>query len=239
MEFLISLLAGVAGFVGGIVGNIMAHDLCNSAQRVCERIVRRAARRLGDEEPQKRYEEEWLADLAERDTVNAKYRHAIGCYFSSGKIKHESRKVYLYVIYFIPRYGKVLVKFNISSRFLFPIWFLLMTPKWNGLFKCATWAGIGYYLYKVMRCAHAEQPGRLPQLIDVAGEALRDKTIKDWPFNVKLTRNGMSWNVTEIAHTCLKDPRAILVLKNKLGTASPRKVAEMITGIREKPKNLA
>lgn len=117
------LLAGIFAFAGGVIGNILANDLCVSATDLCAQIIRRAARRIGDEPQQARYEEEWLADLAERETVYAKYRHAIGCYLVSGKIRREARKLTLHVLYVVPHFGKLHVQFNLSSRILLPLWF--------------------------------------------------------------------------------------------------------------------
>jgi hypothetical protein len=234
MELLTSILAGLFAFIGSIVGNIMANDLCVSATAVCSKIIRSAARGIGVEPLQGRYEEEWLADLAERDTVYAKYHHAIGCYLVSGKIRRESRKIYIHILYFVPRYGKVLLKFNLSSRFLFPVWFWAMGT--TRLRDTAMWLGFAYYVFRAAKVAHVDQPGRLPQLIDLANEAVKDKSIKDWPFNVKLSRNGASWNLTGIAHLILKNPNAILVLKSKLDANTPKEIAEALIEGKYKPK---
>lgn len=234
MELLTSILAGLFAFVGGIVGNIMANDLCVSATAVCSKIICRAAHGIGIESLQVRYEEEWLADLAERDTVYAKYRHAIGCYLVAGKIRREARKIYIHILYFVPRYGKVLLKFNLSSRFLLPIWFWAMGSR---LSFTAMWLGFAYYVCKAAREAHLDQPGRLPQLIELTGNALKDKSIKDWPFNVKLSRNGSSWNLTNIAHLALlKDPNTILALKHRLDASTPKEIAEALIEGKYKPK---
>jgi len=233
MELLTSILAGLFALIGGIVGNIMANDLCVSATAVCSEIIRRAARQVGVEPLQARYEEEWLADLGERDTVYAKYRHAIGCYLVSGKIRRESRKIYIHILYFVPRYGKILLKFNLSSRFFFPVWFWAMGTR---LRDTAMWLGFAYYVFRAARVAHVDQPGRLPQLVDLAGEAIKNKSIKDWPFNVKLSRNGARWNLTGIAHLILKDPNAILVLKRKLDANTPKEIAEALIEGKYKPR---
>jgi hypothetical protein len=55
---------------------------------------------------------------------------------------------------------------------------------------------------------------------------IADKSIKDWPFNVKLTRNGASWNLTNIARLIVKEPNTILVLKRRFDASSPKKIAE-------------
>jgi hypothetical protein len=233
MEFLTSFLAGIFAFAGGILGNILANDLCVSADGLCSRVIRRAAQRIGDENQQIRYEEEWLADLAERETVYAKYRHAIGCYLISGRIRREARKLVLHVLYFVPRYGKVWLKFNLSSRFLLPIWFLAMSSKVSFIQQSAMWLGIAYYIFRFARVAHVDQPDRLPQLVEVAGAALKEKSLKDWPFNVKLSRNGKSWNFTSIARTIVKDPNYIVLLKNTFGAKTPRDIAEALI----KPKD--
>ena len=233
MEFLISFLAGVFAFVGGVVGNILASDLCGSANGTCSRIIKAAAKRTGDEAHQKRYEEEWLADLAERETVNAKYRHAIGCYFISRKIHRESQKISLYVLYFVPRYGKVLLKFNLSS-WLLSVWFAAMGSKIGFIQNNAMRAGVMYYVARFARTAYRDEPKRLPHLIGLAGEALKDKSLKEWPFKVKISRSGKSWDLTDISHLILKEPNVIALLKKKIGGNNPREIAEAIMKPRKK-----
>lgn len=112
MELLTSILAGVFAFIGGIVGNVMAHDLCVSATAVCSKIIRRAAHRTGTKPLQTRYEEEWLADLAERNTVYAKYRHAIGCYLVAGKIRREARKILVLISDIISSFTSKCIAFS-------------------------------------------------------------------------------------------------------------------------------
>jgi hypothetical protein len=234
MEFLISFLAGIFAFAGGIIGNILANDLCVSANKLCTRIISRAAKRVGDDAQQKRYEEEWLADLAERETVYSKYQHAIGCYLISSEIRRESRKLVLHVLYFVPRYGKVWLKFNFSSRILLPIWFWTMDSKFVFVKNSALWLVMAYYVFRFARVAHVDQPGRLPQLVNLAGEALKNKSLKDWPFNVKLSRNGTSWNLTSLARGVLKDPNLITALNYKLGNKKkPKEMAEALIKLKD------
>ncbi|HVQ69424.1 MAG TPA: hypothetical protein VMT08_18185 [Bradyrhizobium sp.] len=204
MELLTSFLAGIFAFVGGILGNVMANDLCASAPRTCAFIIRRAAKRLGNHKG--RYEEEWLADLSDRETVYEKYNHAIGCFLSAGRIRRQARKVTLYVVYTVPHFGPVEVTFNLSSRIITPLWFATIGSSYSFVRKCGWAVGAVYFLVRFVVGVRKKHPERMPQFAKFATEAINNKSIANWPFEVRVTKYGKSHNFTSIGKAVSQQP---------------------------------
>jgi hypothetical protein len=86
MDLIAQVIGAVLAFFAGIIGNILAHDVCASANAVCAKIIKAAAARLA---PFDRHstEQEWLADLQERETVVEQYRHAVGCFLAAPSMR--------------------------------------------------------------------------------------------------------------------------------------------------------
>ena len=85
MELVLGAISLLGAFLGAIAAHFFAHDAYTRCPKYAQRILRAAIRKLGPVERQ-RYEEEWLADLYEREGVIEKFEHAIACYFCAGKI---------------------------------------------------------------------------------------------------------------------------------------------------------
>lgn len=204
MELLTSVLAAILAFFGSILGNVMANDLCMSAPRICTLIIRQAAKRLGRHK--ERYEEEWLADLSERETVYAKYQHAIGCYLGAERIRRQARKVTLHVVYAVPHFGPVEMTFNLNSRIITPLWFAVIDSRFNFLQRAGWLLGIFYFLFRFVRGVRAKHPGRMPQFLKLASAAIQDHSIKGWSFEAKVTRDGRSADFTSIGNTIAQRP---------------------------------
>lgn len=199
MEYLSSFLAAALAFIGSIIGNVMANDLCVSAPRTCTFIIQHAARRLGKYKG--RYEEEWLAHLAEQETVYEKYRHAIGCYLSVGPIRRQAKKVTLYVEYTIPYYGPVEIAFNLSSQILAPLWFAAIRSKYRFLRSCGWVVGGLYFGARLVIGVKRKHPTQMAQFVKFATAAANDKSIADWPFEARVTKNGRSMDFTKVGQT--------------------------------------
>lgn len=204
MELLTSILAGIFAFVGGILGNVMANDLCVSAPRTCAFIIRRAAKRLGRHKG--RYEEEWLADLNERETVYEKYEHAIGCFLSAGSIRQQARKVTLYVVYTVPHFGPIEMAFNLSSRIITPLWFATIGSEYRFLRKCGWAVGALHFIIKFAMGVKTKHPERMTQFAKFATAASNDKSIANWPFEVRVTKYGRSHDFTDIGNSVAEKP---------------------------------
>ena len=89
MDLIAQVIGAVFAFFASIIGNIFANDICTSANAVCAKIIKAAAARLATFD-QTNGEQEWLADLHERQTVSEKYRHAIGCYLVAPRMKSHA-----------------------------------------------------------------------------------------------------------------------------------------------------
>lgn len=81
MELITFFLA----FLGSLAAHFLAHDAYTSAPRYARRLIKWAAQRLPNDH-QKRYLEEWLADLDERPTVISKFQHAFECCICARKM---------------------------------------------------------------------------------------------------------------------------------------------------------
>jgi hypothetical protein len=92
MDLIAQSIGAVLAFFCSIIGNIFAHDICASANSVCAKIIRAAADRLAPLDPTAT-EQEWLADLHERQTVSEKYRHAIGCFLAAPRMRRYAINV--------------------------------------------------------------------------------------------------------------------------------------------------
>jgi len=86
MDLIAQIIGAVLAFFGSIIGNILAHDVCASANVVCAKIIKAAAARLASFDHHST-EQEWLADLRERETVVEKYRHSIGCFLAAPRMR--------------------------------------------------------------------------------------------------------------------------------------------------------
>lgn len=214
MELLTSFLAGIFAFVGSIIGNVMANDLCVSAPRVCTFIIRRAVKRLGKHKG--RYEEEWLADLAERETVYEKYNHAIGCLLGAGRIRTQARKADLHVIYIIPHFGPVEVTFNLNSRIFAPLFVTAIDSNYGFLRSCGWWVGILYCLAKFVIGVNRKRPGQMTQFSKLAHIAIDDKSIASWPFEVRLSKYGKTADFTKVGQHVAEQPSLVKFVYRRL-----------------------
>lgn len=89
MELLSTVMAAIGGFFAGFVGHVTAHDFCEAVPRWSKKLIAKAASRLSPRD-RERYEEEWLADLADRPTTMSKLYHAVGCFSCASKMRGQS-----------------------------------------------------------------------------------------------------------------------------------------------------
>jgi hypothetical protein len=78
MELIVSICAAIGAFIGTVAAHFVAHDAYSQCPSYARRLIERAAKNLPPFE-RLRYEEEWLADLNERVSVFAKFKHAFEC----------------------------------------------------------------------------------------------------------------------------------------------------------------
>jgi hypothetical protein len=83
MELVITVCGYVCAFIVAVFAHVVAHDACTESPRYARRILERALRRMPAAE-RARFEEEWLADLRERNGAIAKFRHATECLLCAG-----------------------------------------------------------------------------------------------------------------------------------------------------------
>jgi hypothetical protein len=85
MELILSICAGIGAFFGSIAAHFIAHDAYSRCPKYAQKLIERAVRKLPPFE-RIRYEEEWLADLNEREGVFAKFKHACECMLCAHKV---------------------------------------------------------------------------------------------------------------------------------------------------------
>ncbi len=91
MELILSICSGIGAFFGSIAAHFIAHDAYSRCPRYARKLIERAARELPPFE-RRRYEEEWLADLEERESVFAKFKHAFECMLCAHKVATTCRQ---------------------------------------------------------------------------------------------------------------------------------------------------
>jgi hypothetical protein len=111
MELIVSLFAAIGAFLGTVAAHFVAHDAYSNCPRYARRLIERAACRLPPFE-RTRYEEEWLADLEERDGVFAKFKHAFDCLLCARTLSSLSRgRAPAYIEFSVPGVGKARLDF--------------------------------------------------------------------------------------------------------------------------------
>ena len=111
MELIVWLFAAIGAFLGTVASHFIAHDAYSSCPKYARRLIERAARRLPPFE-RTRYEEEWLADVEEREGVFAKFKHAIDCLLCARTLSSLSRgRAPAYIEFSLPGVGKARLDF--------------------------------------------------------------------------------------------------------------------------------
>jgi hypothetical protein len=189
MDVIANIVSVVLTFVAGIIGNIVAHDVCTTADARCAKIIGRAAKRLAPFDIEAT-ELEWLADLAERETVREKYRHAIGCYLAAPRMRRQAQTVTISIKFKVNSVGEVPLRIAIDP--IFGTRLLNALGKQSVLSK-PLWLMIGIYQFsKVMVAAHRLGPGRLQRFVKEFAN------FKKWDFDVKAGRKGLMMDFSKI-----------------------------------------
>jgi hypothetical protein len=172
MDLIASIISWVLAFCASVLGKILAHDICARTDTACGKIIHRASRRLAAFEciP---VEQEWLADLHERETVFEKYRHSIGCFLAAGKMRRQAEVVKLVFNFQIEGVGTVPLTLNMSSK-LTRLCFAAGSSRFDWVKKTNAKLVILYFMMKFGNTTNKMGPGKVQKL----GDRLKD--YKDW-----------------------------------------------------------
>jgi hypothetical protein len=138
--------------------------------------------------------------------VYEKYNHAIGCFPSAGSIPRQANKAALHVGYTIPHFGPVEVAFNLNSRIIAPLWFVTIGSNSSFLQSCGWYAGIIYFIGRSIVGVKRKHPGEMTQFAKFATAAINDKSIANWPFEVRLTKYRKSVDFTSVGQQVARKP---------------------------------
>jgi hypothetical protein len=201
MDLIASIIAWILTFIVGLIGNILAHDICASADRACAKIIHKASRRLAsfDCDP---VEQEWLADLYERETVREKYQHAVGCLLSAGKMRRQAQAVTVLMNFQIDGVGTVPLSLNTSSK-LRHITFAAARSRFAWIRNTNARLLILYFLLKFTKTVKTLGPGKLERL------AKELKQYKTWGYSARLKRKGLDVDLDVIFRAMILNPREI------------------------------
>jgi hypothetical protein len=94
MDRLIATITVIGTFFAGVFGNIVAHDFCQFTPKLCRKLIKRATSSLSHDADKARYQEEWMAHLAECTGTIEQYRHAISVVRGARRLRKE-RKIVL------------------------------------------------------------------------------------------------------------------------------------------------
>jgi hypothetical protein len=201
MDLIANIAAWILTFVIGLLGNILAHDICASADRNCTKIIHKASRRLAsfDCDP---VEQEWLADLHERETVREKYRHAFGCFLSAGTMRRQAHAVTVLLNFQIDGVGTIPLSLNTSSK-LRHITFAAGRSRFPWIRNTNARLLILYFLLKFIKSVKALGPGKLDRL------AKELKQYKTWGYSARLKRKGLDVDLDAIFRAMILNPKEI------------------------------
>jgi hypothetical protein len=199
MDVIANIVSVVLTFVAGVIGNIVAHDICATADARCAKIIGRAAKRLAPFDIEAT-ELEWLADLAERETVREKYRHAIGCYLAAPRMRRRAQTVTISVKFIVNSVGTV--AFSITVDPIFGTRLLNAIGKPTKFSKSLLRMLIVYQLGKILITAHRLGPGCLHRFVNEL------KNFKKWDVNVQAGRKGRTMDFSKVARLYLVDREA-------------------------------
>jgi hypothetical protein len=185
MDVIASIVSLVLTFVAGVIGNIVAHDICATADARCAKIIGRAAKRLAPVDIETT-ELEWLADLAERETVREKYRHAIGCYLAAPRMRRQATTITIEAKFKVSSVGEIPLTIAIDP--ILGVWLLGAMGKSRGLWMIFA----SYQFSKVMVAAHRLGPGRLQCFVN------EFDNFKNWDFEVKAGQKGKMIDLSKI-----------------------------------------
>jgi hypothetical protein len=195
----------VLTFFASVLGSIFAHDICATADIACGKIIHRASCRLASFE-RAPLEQEWLADLQERETVFAKYRHAIGCFLAAPKIRRQAETVTVLLNFQIAGLGTVpfTLKLDRSSN-LTRLSFAAGTSRFDWMKRTSAMLMATYFAIKLARSANKLGPGKRQKLADSW------KDYKNWGYSARLQRKGLDIELDdEVIRSIMLNPTEAL-----------------------------
>jgi hypothetical protein len=199
MDLIANIASFVLTFIAGVMGNIVAHDICATADARCSRLIRHAAKRLAHFDVEA-VEQEWLADLNERETVREKYRHAIGCYLAAPRMRRQALTVRIAIKFKVNSIGTVPCNFTIDPIFGSAV--LNAISKESRISSGLTAAVAMYHFGKVLFAAHRLGPGKLYGFLNEV------KNFKKWEFDVKAGRKGLTIDFSKVLKLYALDKQA-------------------------------
>jgi hypothetical protein len=212
MDLIANVASFVLTFIAGLIGNIVAHDICATAHARCSKLIRHAAKRLAHFDIEA-VEQEWLADLNERETVREKYRHAIGCYLVAPRMRRQALTVRIAVKFKVKSVGTVPCNFTIDPIFGTAV--LHAIGKSSRISSGLTAVVAIYHFGKVLFAAYKLGPGKLHGFLDEI------KNFKKWEFDVQAGRKGLTIDFSKILKLYALDKQA--------GIKAPQRCSEILS----------
>jgi hypothetical protein len=198
MDLIASIISWVLAFFASVLGNILAHDICSTADAACRTIIRRASRRLAAFECAL-VEQEWLADLHERETVFEKYRHAIGCFLAAGKMRRQAEAVTVLLNFQIDSVGTIPLTLNITSK-LTRLSLAAGSSRFQWLRRTNALFLIAYLVFRFGSTTKKLGPGKVKKLADSL------KHYKNWKYSARLQRKGLDIHLDNIFRAMVHHP---------------------------------
>jgi hypothetical protein len=212
MDVIANIVSCVLTFIAGVIGNIVAHDICATADTRCSKIIRRAAKRLAHFDVEAT-EQEWLADLNERETLREKYRHAIGCYLAAPRMRHQAMTVRIAIKFKVNSVGTVPCNIRIDPTFGTAV--LNALCKESRLSKTLFITVVMWHFGKILFAAHKLGPGSLQRFLREV------KNLKTWEFDVKAGRKGLTVDFSKVLR--------LYVLDRQAGIKALQRYSEILT----------
>jgi hypothetical protein len=211
MDLIAVIISGVLTFFVSVLGSIMAHDICSSADMACEKIIHKASCRLAAFECLL-VEQEWLADLHERETVFEKYRHAIGCFLAAGKMRRQAESVTVLLNFQIDGVGTVPLTLNMTSR-LTQLSFAAGSSRFGWVKSANALLMILYFMLRFGRSTYKLGPGKVQKLAD----SLKD--YKNWGYSARLQRKGLDIELDKVFRAMVLNPKEAPTILRRVSEA--------------------
>jgi hypothetical protein len=196
MDMIANIFSLVATFIAGVIGNIVAHDICATADTRCAKIIGRAAKRMAPFDI-KATELEWLADLAERETVREKYRHAVGCYLAAPRMRRQATTVTVSVKYIVNSVGTV--PLSITAGPIFGMRLINAMCKPTKFSKFLLKAFVVYCRIKILITVHRLGPGCLHRFTNEMDNFTK------WDVIVKASSRGRELDFSKLVKILMLD----------------------------------
>lgn len=204
MQLIGGILSTIGAAFAAFLLHIAAHDFCAASPTLCKRLIVRAARKLNTK-LRERYEEEWLADLEERETLFCKFKHAFECVFCARKIARQAAMTTIHISYFVPGVGRLPIDMKFGRRTAMAL--LNAVSSKNAAVSSTVWLSLViYFVLKAIRSAARNFEG---EALDRFTNSMNNLLTFDYEIKIQIG-NNRHFDLTRIAKAYFKDPARVL-----------------------------